>query len=178
MKFVVSPHCFPLSDNGLKGICKQNKVSSSSHSVSLSQSSSHCQSAIKPACHPHSIIALAARTPFSLCSLPSRALSSRGSSGPLNISYSSFNQVTLYTIHDISIAAREQIPKCRGTIANLQQQHSLIASQKTCNDSSHISLPLKLLPASKSLLSRASPVSPHQASLQGVPPCKYISLSR
>jgi hypothetical protein len=49
MKFVVSPH-LPLSDNGLKGICKQSKVSSSSHSVSLLQSSSNCQSATKPAC--------------------------------------------------------------------------------------------------------------------------------
>ena len=77
MKFVVSPH-LPLSDNGLKGICKQNKVSSSSHSVSLLQSSSNCQSATKPACHQHSIIAPAARTPFNLCNLPSPSQSSRG----------------------------------------------------------------------------------------------------
>ena len=137
MKFVVSPH-FPFPTTVLKvSANKMHKVSSSSHSVSLSQSSSNCQSAIKPACHPHSIIAPAARTPFSLCNLPSRALSSRGSSGPLNISYSSFHQVTLYTTHNISIAAREQIPKRRGTIANLQQQHSLIASQKTCRHSTH-----------------------------------------
>ena len=33
------------------------RVSSSSHRISLSQSSSNCQSAIKPACHQRSIIA-------------------------------------------------------------------------------------------------------------------------